>query len=259
MRSVIVLSGPIGVGKSSFAKALVERFGATRVGTRDYIIRKTGCENERPALQDAGDALDAKTGGTWVAKSVAEAAVTAGAGAVLLVNSARIGPQIQALRVRFAGEVFHIHLHAAIDELERRYLNRPREMREFSSYAEASAHGTEAQVGKLATLADLVLEADHADSDTLAITAMAVRGTRVAAAEPLVDVIVGGQYGSEGKGNVCAHIARNYGALMQIGGPNAGHKVADPKYNYVQLPSGTDLIQRQEYLSVQARRFGCRS
>ena len=84
-----------------------------------------------------------------------------------------------------------------------------------------------------------MLDADHADPETLAITAMAVRGTRVPAVESTVDVIVGGQYGSEGKGNICAHIAKDYGALMRIGGPNAGHKVADPKYNYVQLPSGT--------------------
>jgi adenylosuccinate synthase len=55
----------------------------------------------------------------------------------------------------------------------------------------------------------------------------------------LVDVIVGGQYGSEGKGNICASIAGNYGALIRIGGPNAGHRVFDPAYKYVQLPSGT--------------------
>jgi adenylosuccinate synthase len=52
-------------------------------------------------------------------------------------------------------------------------------------------------------------------------------------------VIVGGQYGSEGKGNICGCIARDYGALVRIGGPNAGHRVFKPEYKYVQLPSGT--------------------
>ena len=46
MEGVIALSGPIGVGKSSFANALVERFGAIKVGTRDYILRQTGCDDE---------------------------------------------------------------------------------------------------------------------------------------------------------------------------------------------------------------------
>ena len=63
MEGVIVLSGPIGVGKSSFANALVERFSAIKVGTRDYILRQTGCDNERRALQNAGDDLDRETDG----------------------------------------------------------------------------------------------------------------------------------------------------------------------------------------------------
>src|SRR5713226_1403555 len=108
MEGVIVLSGPIGVGKSSFAKALAECFSATKVGTRGYILRRTGCDNERRALQNAGDTLDAQTGGAWVADSVAEAALAAGADAVLLLDSARIAPQVQALRARFPDRVFHV-------------------------------------------------------------------------------------------------------------------------------------------------------
>ena len=239
MEGVIVLSGPIGVGKSSFANALVERFGAIKVGTRDYILQQTGCDNERRALQNAGDDLDRETGGAWVADCVqeAEAADAAGPDALLLLDSARIEPQVRALRARFPGLVFHIHLDAEISVLEQRYLNRDADLREFSTYAEASAHGTEAQVGTLAELADLVLGAGNADPKTLAVSAMAIRDTHPVGA--MVDVIVGGQYGSEGKGNICAHIASHYDVLMRIGGPNAGHKVAEPKYKYEQLPSGT--------------------
>ena len=229
MEGVIVLSGPIGVGKSRFANALVERFSAIKVGTRDYILRRTGCDNERRGLQNAGDDLDGETGGAWVADSVQEAADAAPPDALLLLDSAQIQPQVRAQRARFPGLVFHIHLRAGISQLEQRYLNRDPDLREFSTYAEASVHWTEAQVGTLAELADLVLDADNADPDTLAISALAVRDARPVGA--MVDVIVGGQYGSEGKGNVCAHIASHYDVLMRIGGPNAGHKVDDPKYN----------------------------
>ncbi len=60
-------------------------------------------------------------------------------------------------------------------------------------------------------------------------------------AERLVDVLIGGQYGSEGKGNIVGHIAAEYDLLVRVGGPNAGHQVyAEPEpEKYFHLPSGT--------------------
>ncbi|MGM4924724.1 adenylosuccinate synthetase [Tardiphaga sp. 804_B3_N1_9] len=56
-----------------------------------------------------------------------------------------------------------------------------------------------------------------------------------------MDVIVGGMYGSEGKGHVAAYLARNYDYLVRVGGPNAGHTVSSESgiYTYHQLPSGS--------------------
>ncbi len=235
---LMVLSGPISVGKTSFGNALVDLFGATRVSTRRWLLAQTGCENERSALQAAGDMLDAETGGAWVADAV-EDARQAEEGSLLLLDSARIEGQVRALRDRFPGAVFHVHLNVDLAELERRYNLRKSELKEYATYAEARRQGTEAQVGTLAAIADLVLDADHSGPESLALTAMAIVGWTIPEPERLVDVVVGGQYGSEGKGNICANIARGYGALMRIGGPNAGHRVFDPPYKYVQLPSGT--------------------
>ena len=39
----------------------------------------------------------------------------------------------------------------------------------------------------------------------------------------MVDIVVGGQWGSEGKGHVCAYIAPEYKHLVRTGAPNAGH------------------------------------
>lgn len=38
-------------------------------------------------------------------------------------------------------------------------------------------------------------------------------------------VLVGGQYGSEGKGAIAAHIAKDYQVHVRVGSPNAGHTI----------------------------------
>jgi adenylosuccinate synthase len=61
-----------------------------------------------------------------------------------------------------------------------------------------------------------------------------------------ISVVVGGQFGSEGKGKV-AHalaIARNARAVVRVGGPNSGHTVVDPagkRWIFRQLPTAAIL------------------
>ena len=38
-------------------------------------------------------------------------------------------------------------------------------------------------------------------------------------------VLVGGQYGSEGKGAIAKHIAFDYDVHVRVGSPNAGHTI----------------------------------
>src|SRR5262249_7361004 len=53
--------------------------------------------------------------------------------------------------------------------------------------------------------------------------------------------VIGGEYGSEGKGHIVSYLAREYDVLIRVGGPNAGHKVfQDPRpYTHHLLSSGT--------------------
>jgi len=57
-----------------------------------------------------------------------------------------------------------------------------------------------------------------------------------------VTVVVGGQYGSEGKGKICAHLAVTGGVdlMVRCGGPNSGHTVqTDGRlYELRQVPTG---------------------
>ncbi len=57
-----------------------------------------------------------------------------------------------------------------------------------------------------------------------------------------VTVVVGGQFGSEGKGKFCAHlsVADDVDYMVRCGGPNAGHTVetAGVRHQLRQIPSG---------------------
>lgn len=53
-------------------------------------------------------------------------------------------------------------------------------------------------------------------------------------------VLVGGQYGSEGKGAIAAHIADDYQIHVRVGSPNAGHTIywEDEKHVMQSIPCG---------------------
>lgn len=59
-----------------------------------------------------------------------------------------------------------------------------------------------------------------------------------------ISIVVGGQFGSEGKGKVAHHLAREYGSdalLVRVGGSNSGHTAYDAagqRYALRQLPVG---------------------
>lgn len=238
MRLVLVLSGPVGVGKTSFADALARRFLVRRVSTRQHIIRRLGTSDDRAALQAAGTLLDQRTDGAWVAEAVDAEVETSSPDEILLVDSARISSQVHHLRSRFGDKFRHVHLTALIGTLRDRYLARSAETKEFATYEELRQSPTEAAVESLSRLADVSLDTTKIMPEGLVALAMAGTGFHPKPANALVDVIVGGQYGSEGKGNICAFLAKDYGLLVRVGGPNAGHKVADPDHTFVQLPSG---------------------
>src|SRR5690606_22153820 len=89
--------------------------------------------------------------------------------------------------------------------------------------------------------ADVRINTDNTDTDDTLVRVVAQLGLFPAPNHRLVDVIIGGQYGSEGKGHVAAYLAPEYDVLVRVGGPNAGHTVSggDGLYTYHQLPSGT--------------------
>jgi adenylosuccinate synthase len=243
---VLVISGPIGAGKSTLAQGLVERHGALRVSSRELLLARLGDgSGDRRSLQEAGAALDRETGGRWVADSVKEVLRRQeGPPCPLIVDSVRVASQVEALRRALGSRVMHVHLSAPEPELAARYEQRRSRAvsdPERTSFEEARADTTERGVESLADFADLVLDTQRHPPEAVLVQVAGLLGLFGRDLERLVDVLVGGQYGSEGKGQIASYLAPEYDVLVRVGGPNAGHRVYEDlvPYTFHQLPSGT--------------------
>lgn len=71
---IVLLSGPICSGKSVLVQLLKEKHEAKIIKTRELILKKApNTKPERKALQLAGQRLDSKDGGAWVAEALQRA------------------------------------------------------------------------------------------------------------------------------------------------------------------------------------------
>lgn len=244
-KRIVVLSGRICSGKTTLCSGLSRRFDTVPIKTNELIERIAGqIDRDRGAMQSFGETLDQRTHGNWVADEVLTEVGKLDGSAVVVVDAIRIAQQVQALRKQFGPIVLHVHLEASTEELERRYefdKKHGAKYREFASYSELWNSKTEANVDSLGIIADVVINTELSTPQDVEVRAAARIGLYGGESVRLVDVVVGGQYGSEGKGNICAHISRDYDVLVRVGGPNAGHTVFESPtpYKHYQLPCGT--------------------
>lgn len=209
-------------------------------------------EPERRAMQKFGEQLDRDTDGQWVAHQIAK--LVAGGrvrGELLIVDAVRTLQQVDALREVFPANVTHIHMYAPEAVLTQRYQDRHDSgFVELSSYQDVAEDPTEANVVTLTNDADITIDTHRCSALDVLARATAALNLYPSLADRLVDVFIGGQYGSEGKGNVAYHLANEYDLLMRVGGPNAGHRVpTTPPYTHRLLPSGT-LANRRAKLVI---------
>jgi adenylosuccinate synthase len=254
-RRIVVLSGRVASGKSTLGDDLVARFGAVRFKTNDLIRATSADELGRRELQEAGDRLDRRTHGRWVADGLVRELDRIPDEALIVVDAARRLAQVEALRAAFGGQVTHVHLTAPIEVLAARYRSsRAGRPGELASYDEVAQNATERLVDRLATQADVVIDSRISSEEDVVVRAATRLGLYGSRASRLVDVVVGGQFGSEGKGHICSYLAPEYELLVRVGGPNAGHTVKKSDggtYVHHQLPSGT-LTNPRAHLLIAA-------
>lgn len=254
---IVLLSGHIGAGKTQLAAELAKRHDATVIKTRELIIHaRPKTKLERADLQRAGERLDRETGGRWVGNALVGLIENLGSAdglpiGLYVLDAVRIAGQIEAIRAVFGSSVVHhIHLTASEHTLALRYSKRQAASDAGMTWSQAVANSTERQVELLGKVADTVVDTDHCTPEAVLVRAIALLGLQPRSVDPLVDVLVGGQYGSEGKGNIVGHIAPEYDIFVRVGGPNAGHKVyAEPQPEaYFHLPSGSERAPNAKLL-----------
>jgi adenylosuccinate synthase len=248
---IVVVSGPVAGGKSHLARALQDRFDGERLSTRELLMTRLAPTQPptRKTLQQIGAQLDTETNGRWVVDRLSRRIYQSESGLVI-IDAARVAGQIEGIREAFGRAVRHVHITASPQTCAMRYeerRSRP-DIEEADSYDEVMADPTEAAIDSLRPMADIAIDTDLDGPDDVVIRVAAQLGLLDRKHAPCVDVIVGGEYGSEGKGNIAFHLAPEYDLLIRVGGPNAAHKVYLPSgeiFTHFSLPSGTQAGQAE--------------
>lgn len=244
VNKVILISGHISSGKSTLASGLAVRYDMDIFKTNEILKTRLGSRvaADRQGLQREGERLDVRTRGRWVADELIAWLRQAPRKSYVVVDAVRTFEQIQSIRDTFGPLVTHIHLEAPRSVLAKRYQHRSRRSLENAgSYDQAQDDKTEIAVDNLRDAADTVIDTKLCTIDDVLVRAACHLSVYRYGQNGYVDVLIGGQYGSEGKGQVCAYLAPEYDLLVRVGGPNAGHTVyGEPAiHKHHQLPSGT--------------------
>lgn len=254
---VVVVSGPVAGGKSTLARELANRFGGRRLSTRELLVRHISEDQPatRTLLQKIGQERDLATNGSWVAEGFSRAVLDANEDLVI-IDSARRIEQVHALRVAFGRDVRHVHITAPREICSQRHEERRvRSDNTETTYEEVCADSTESRIEDLADHADVVIDTNRHGAEDVVIRVAARLGLLDVEHGRCVDVLVGGLYGSEGKGNIAFYLAPEYDLLIRVGGPNAAHTVylpSEEKFIHYSLPSGTQAGARRAQILLGA-------
>jgi adenylosuccinate synthase len=258
---IILLSGEISAGKSTLSKKLEEKFNFKVLRTREAIeeLRKKhvkGNPGDRTFLQEGGAALDKIDEGKWVLDFFQQQfKLSSEDDRLFVIDSVRIASQIKHFRKAYGHIVFHIHLLASPEKLKERFMQRE-EVASLEAYEAEQKYEqskrdlTEMQVDSLAADADLCINTERSTPEDVVVRIASFLKLLAPTGGKLVDVLVGGQFGSEGKGQISAHISPEYDCLLRVGGPNAGHTVYEEpeKHVFHHLPSGCYRNQHAKLL-----------
>lgn len=241
--TVVLISGAIAAGKTTLVRNLGRMLPVEHVSTSGLISSMVSRELGRDELQEIGLG-ERLQGGDWIVDAVRQAARRAGTADVIVVDAVRTLEQVFDLRKAAGGEwrILHVHLKGEARQLAARYEAGSGRREPGSSWGQVMRSATEAAVTELQAEADAVIDTTSAEPAEVAVRVLARIDRAWRRCGYYADVLVGGQWGSEGKGHLAFFLAPEYDLLVRVGAPNAGHKVHRRDgvvYTHRQLPSGT--------------------
>ncbi|MEB0192214.1 adenylosuccinate synthetase [Pseudomonas sp. CCI1.1] len=239
-RQIVVISGKTCSGKSGLASLLEREFGFAVVCDRRAIDDSEW--RLRVAQPDIPDRRhEAKDADQWMLRETQAACEAEKDGRPLVVDHLNTLAQVLQFRQVFGANLVHVHLYASDPTLHGRYAKRIEGEANPLSYGEVNQLKDQAEIQALKDDADVRIYTERSDSNDTLVRVAARLHLYTPPEIRCVDVLIGGQYGSEGKGNIVAYLAREYDVMIRVGGPNAGHTVASSAgpYIYHHLPSGS--------------------
>lgn len=239
---VVIISGKTCTGKTGLAEELSARYSFKIVSSRKILLGnlELGGTDDRASLIKEARRQNEKSNSQWIVEGVKpQFELLHDDEPGIVVDQVSSVEQVRQFREHFGTNLVHVHLYATQETLLKRYA----EIEGSSgtpTYDEID-HLAAADVESLKADADVRIFTDRTDNEDTLVRVAAQLHLLTPPDLRCVDVLVGGQYGSEGKGNIVAYLANEYDVLVRVGGPNAGHTVAssDGKIVHHQLPSGT--------------------
>jgi adenylosuccinate synthase len=225
---------------------LSEEFGYHIVQTsrmlKDEATRR-GTGHDANALRQLCDQLDTESHHRWIFDEMVKQSAHWSPDVPVVIDSIGKREQLDHFRQDHRFEVVHAHLYAPIETLCQRFARQGNlaATEAQSKYGEADILRDQDDVKYFKQDADVRIDTGRCDTQDTVVRVAARLGLYSPPDVRCVDVLIGGQYGSEGKGHIAAYLARDYDVLVRVGGPNAGHSASSASglYIYHQLPSGT--------------------
>lgn len=247
MRHIVLISGRICNGKSALADRLSHDYNYEIVRSRDVVAKlcsEVDYEIDRLRFQELGRNLDQEHDGKWLYNHVLERHDALSSDRSIVVDTVLNESQVEPFRVDSRWHVEHVHLYAPIEELKKRYekrVNKKGRLAQDLTFEDADPIKQPSDVEFLKSDADVRINTSRTDVEDTLVRVAARIGVYSDPTDRCVDVLIGGQYGSEGKGHVASYLAPEYDILVRVGGPNAGHTVLSDQGEFVfhHLPSGS--------------------
>lgn len=170
-----LLSGAIGVGKTTVARLLAAETGAEFIPVRDALAARLGLEEpDRRTLQVEGAELDRRTAGRWLQEYVLEKLEEYPA---VVIDALRTERQTLPILDRVPSSAL-VYLEAHHDTRRRRYAIAAMsdQLKSETPFAVAIQHPTEIDVVRLRSSAALVIETDDLSAGQVVAEIVTVLG-----------------------------------------------------------------------------------